>query len=40
MDRHSDLTLSYDGVGAEFAMIGGKEMFAMKLKEIGDLAVD
>jgi len=38
--RQCDFTPGGDGLGAELAMIGGSEMFAKAMKEVGDLAVN
>ncbi|MNW14125.1 hypothetical protein D3C71_2122610 [compost metagenome] len=38
--RQCDFTPGGDDGGAELAVVCGREMFAMKLKEVGDLAMD
>ena len=40
VNRQCDFTPGGDGLGAELAMISGREMFPMKLKEVGDLTMD
>jgi len=40
VSRQCDFPPGGDGDGAELAMIGGREMFPTKLKEVGDLAMD
>jgi len=39
INRQSDFPPGRDGVSTKLAMIGGGQVFAMKKKKIGDLAV-
>ena len=39
LNRRGDLPPSRDGMGAKLAVIGGGQMFSMKMEKIGDLAM-